>query len=978
MDLMEREGLLLRKEDLYIPSMTALRAAGTERARGAIRECNRILDLLKQKFRAKPSQLAWMPAELVAGTVLTEFDVKVFLTLIILQPGVQSFAHLLQFKDGFVSRLVLKDDSLLDTQPFEECEPPTPTVQLDAETPTADEFDYDLSAQPWFAKPPKTVEVAVGDLGELHGAVDVLIVVATEIEEDAVLALLAAPRRRRSVVKTHAGEATYHVGKLGHHHVAVTRCEMGSVSRSASLQSTARAIRFWRPRAAIMPGLAFGLYPEKQHVGDVLVSKTISPYGPRRRNADGTVTYRGSKPPSGVTLHDRFRSGRGWRFSRPDGVELQVRSGEVLSGEDLVDNLEFREGLKHDFPNAVGGEMEGTGLYAAADEAKTEWIIVKAICDWADGKKHSKYQPLAAAAAASFVAHVLGQKTVLDGLERPEPERDPRVTPKGKGRTKAGRLEVDSVRRDSPNSTFVSRSKSDERPKLRKPRVEAARLISERIALGEKLNNTYANRPTADREKWFRSVTRESSSWHEYNVELLDSLFSTDKVARSYRGIYMSVLGSSLDEDIEESQVRLADHISTLKRIVSQLDLYDEPASKAAGPVDSVGPSDSKNLTAFISYKWESDDHVAWVRQFATDLRINGIETILDQWEVRLGGSFTDYMQKHVNAANVILFVITPGAVKAAEAEEGKGGALKFEVQMANARRIKDGTRIIGIYRAGERPPNYLRDHRYADFRDDAKYGASLRELVDDLFGRRGPPPVKRPSFPAPPADGSGESGAPQAETYTRPGLESVLAALGGDRDQIVRAIERAQIFIRFTAAGRPKSLSVGEQVLQLLKEVSGLDATTAVARCRAKNRELFDTDSGDGDLRAQIRILIANALKGSSPPDPFDDQGAPPQRGPASGGPSAGADERKLVDLMERYVATLTQLEVSGKYQSAPPHSHVCSELGLDPRGPNGTGYKIMCRLIEAKRIRQEGLQVTRNPNTALSFTDWPVRVCG
>jgi TIR domain len=108
----------------------------------------------------------------------------------------------------------------------------------------------------------------------------------------------------------------------------------------------------------------------------------------------------------------------------------------------------------------------------------------------------------------------------------------------------------------------------------------------------------------------------------------------------------------------------------------------------------------------------------------------------LDQWEVRLGESFTDYMQGHIANADVVLFIITPEAVKAAEAPQGQGGALKFEVQMMNARRMADGVRIIGVYRSGDRPPNYLRDHRYVDFRSDAQYGVAIATLVDDLLQR--------------------------------------------------------------------------------------------------------------------------------------------------------------------------------------------------------------------------------------------------
>lgn len=106
-------------------------------------------------------------------------------------------------------------------------------------------------------------------------------------------------------------------------------------------------------------------------------------------------------------------------------------------------------------------------------------------------------------------------------------------------------------------------------------------------------------------------------------------------------------------------------------------------------------PLDGKAVRAFVSYKWESEEHSSWVQKLSAALRVRGIEALLDQWEVKLGESFTEYMQEHISTADVILFVITSAAVAAAEAPKGTGGALKFEVQMMNARRMAEGTRII-------------------------------------------------------------------------------------------------------------------------------------------------------------------------------------------------------------------------------------------------------------------------------------------
>jgi len=60
--------------------------------------------------------------------------------------------------------------------------------------------------------------------------------------------------------------------------------------------------------------------------------------------------------------------------------------------------------------------MEGAGLWAAADRAQIEWILVKAVCDWGDGKKHDGYQVMAASAAASLCFHIFDNPHALDGF----------------------------------------------------------------------------------------------------------------------------------------------------------------------------------------------------------------------------------------------------------------------------------------------------------------------------------------------------------------------------------------------------------------------------------------------------------------------------------------------------------------------------------------------------------------------------------
>src|SRR5207247_5403649 len=64
----------------------------------------------------------------------------------------------------------------------------------------------------------------------------------------------------------------------------------------------------------------------------------------------------------------------------------------------------------------IGGEMEGHGAYAAAQKPGVETILVKSICDWADGTKNDVAQQFAADTAADACHFLLSKPGILDAL----------------------------------------------------------------------------------------------------------------------------------------------------------------------------------------------------------------------------------------------------------------------------------------------------------------------------------------------------------------------------------------------------------------------------------------------------------------------------------------------------------------------------------------------------------------------------------
>ncbi len=241
----------------------------------------------------------------------------------------------------------------------------------------------------------------------------ILLVTVTKTETQALLDLISKatcqPWHRRYL----QNKPYYALGTLGGAELVLVQSEMGAATFGGAILTVSKAIETIAPVAVIMVGIAFGARhmneanPKGQRLGDVLVAKQIVAYEPGK--VKGKFIPRGGRVDCSPTLLGKFRTGElDWAGCKTmDGSPASVYIGLLLSGEKLIADGELRDQLVNMEPEAIGGDMEGAGLYAAAGVAKVDWILVKAICDWADGNKNDDAQQLAAHNAADFVRHVI-------------------------------------------------------------------------------------------------------------------------------------------------------------------------------------------------------------------------------------------------------------------------------------------------------------------------------------------------------------------------------------------------------------------------------------------------------------------------------------------------------------------------------------------------------------------------------------------
>lgn len=236
---------------------------------------------------------------------------------------------------------------------------------------------------------------------------DVLLVTATKVETRAVLDAFGVTGQEANPQSIN-GRVYFDLGTINGASIRLTQCEMGPSGLGGAQQAIGKGIDALLPAAVIMVGIAFGVDEHKQAYGDILITEQLRPYDLQRVGTDGDgsikIILRDDKPHASPWLLNLFRSAEvTWEGAR-------LRFGTVLTGAKLIDNIDFRDQLAKFEPEAIGGEMEGGGLYVACHDKKIDWILMKSICDFADGQKEKdkdERQAMAAKNAASFVRHAL-------------------------------------------------------------------------------------------------------------------------------------------------------------------------------------------------------------------------------------------------------------------------------------------------------------------------------------------------------------------------------------------------------------------------------------------------------------------------------------------------------------------------------------------------------------------------------------------
>ncbi|MDJ0697700.1 hypothetical protein [Mastigocoleus sp. MO_188.B34] len=186
-------------------------------------------------------------------------------------------------------------------------------------------------------------------------------------------------------------------------------------------------IQHWHPNAILLVGIAAGVDPEKQKLGDIVVGSDIYYY------ERGKLTPVGKRPEpfmyrADATLWNRIRAVPAWTppntLLSPDSTSAnpQILYGVIASGEKVIANAIVRDEIIAGHRKIQAIEMEGYGFSAGVWQSfdPIHHLVIKAICDFGDENKGDDWHTYAASVAAGFTKHFLLDKP-LDPLNISRP-----------------------------------------------------------------------------------------------------------------------------------------------------------------------------------------------------------------------------------------------------------------------------------------------------------------------------------------------------------------------------------------------------------------------------------------------------------------------------------------------------------------------------------------------------------------------------
>lgn len=145
----------------------------------------------------------------------------------------------------------------------------------------------------------------------------------------------------------------------------------------------------------------------------------------------------------------------------------------------------------------------------------------------------------------------------------------------------------------------------------------------------------------------------------------------------------------------------------------------------------------------FISYSWTTTNHEQRVLDIATELVENGIDVVLDKWNLKEGEDADKFMERMVSDPTIKKVLIICDKMYAEKSDKRKGGAgTEAQIISRHVYEVNDENKFVvaafELDNESGKPylPIYYGSRKYIDFTDESRYAEKFEELVRWIYDK--------------------------------------------------------------------------------------------------------------------------------------------------------------------------------------------------------------------------------------------------
>ena len=148
-----------------------------------------------------------------------------------------------------------------------------------------------------------------------------------------------------------------------------------------------------------------------------------------------------------------------------------------------------------------------------------------------------------------------------------------------------------------------------------------------------------------------------------------------------------------------------------------------------------------ENPKVFISYAWGTQAFQMKVLAFATALKGDGIDVVIDKWSVEAGNDMNSFMEKSVSDPSItnVLILLDPLYADKADGRQGGVGTETQIISQEVYKKVDQNKFVPVVFERNEKgevcKPVYLRSRFHFDLSVVENYDEQYKALVRSLYG---------------------------------------------------------------------------------------------------------------------------------------------------------------------------------------------------------------------------------------------------